>query len=118
MEIHLSSVRPLAPNEVLPTRSHYEAKPQKTGEEAVALSSETAGQKKTRSKKDKKDKKEKSKKVKKEEKKKKKGSKGEDNLIFSLVDQSQEETLETPEAATHMNGLSDTSKEKVSNRNI
>lgn len=104
---------PLAPNEVLPTRSHYEAKPQRAAEEVVALSSETAGQKKTRSKKEKKDKKEKSKKAKKEEKRKKKTSKGEDNLILGLVDQSQEKTLETPEADTHMNGISDSSKEKM-----
>lgn len=105
----------MAPNEVLPTRSHYEAKPQRAAEEVVALSSETAGQKKTRSKKEKKDKKEKSKKAKKEEKRKKKGSKGEDNLIFGFVDQSLEKTPETPEAATHMNGITDSSKEKVSN---
>lgn len=118
MEKQLSFLRPLAPNEVLPTRSHYEAKPQRAAEEIVALSSETAGQKKTRSKKEKKDKKEKSKKTKKEEKRKKKGSKGEDNLILGLVDQSQEKTQETPEAATHMNGISDSSREKVSNVSV
>lgn len=104
----------MAPNEVLPTRSHYEAKPQRAAEDVAPLPSETSSQKK-KSKKDKKDKKEKSKKAKKEEKRKKKSSKEEDNLILDLVDQSQGKTVETSEAASHVNGISDGSKEKVSN---
>lgn len=105
----------MAPNEVLPTRSHYEAKPQRAAEEVEPLPSEAAHQKKTRSKKEKKDKKEKSKKAKKEDKRKKISSKGEDNLILDLVDQSQEKSLETSDAATHVNGINDSSKGKVSN---
>lgn len=117
MRIHKFTFRPLAPNEVLPTRSHYEAKPQRASEEVSPLPSETAGKKKTRSKKEKKDKREKSKKDKSDGKRKKKTYEGDDSLLF-YSNQSQEKPLETSEAATHVNGISDISKEKVSNANI
>lgn len=103
----------MAPNEVLPTRSHYEAKTQRTDEEAACLPSDAANQKKSRSKKEKKEKKEKSKKAKKEEKKMKKSSKGGDNLILDLVDPLQQASLQASETATHVNGIDDGSKEKV-----
>lgn len=113
MAILYSFLRPLAPNEVLPTRSHYEAKPQRAAEETAVSPSESATQKKPRTKKEKKDKKEKSKKARKEEKRKKKSVKGEDNLILDLVDQPQEKNPELSEGTTHVNGIIESGKERV-----
>lgn len=79
------------------------------------MPSDAVNQKKQRSKKEKREKKEKSRKAKKEGRKTKKSSKGGDNLILDLVDPLQETSLETTEATTHVNGIDDSSKEKVSN---
>ncbi|XP_042237387.1 AP-3 complex subunit delta-1-like isoform X2 [Homarus americanus] len=110
---------PLAPNEVLPTRTHYEVHSQKTPEESNEANlqpSQTPTKKKSKNKKDKKEKKEKTKKVKKEQKKvKKKFTGNEENLILDLMDSVKVAAIsdETPVAANHINGITDAkNKEK------
>ncbi|KAK3868287.1 hypothetical protein Pcinc_026301 [Petrolisthes cinctipes] len=107
---------PLAPNEVLPTRSHYEVKSQRrsrSDDKENILTNEVSHKKKSRSKKDKK---EKIKKSKKEERKVKKSSrKGQDNLILDLEETVEDasRTDDIPTAANHINGISEeNSKEK------
>ncbi|ROT83189.1 hypothetical protein C7M84_023627 [Penaeus vannamei] len=111
---------PLAPNEVLPTRSHYEV-PRKASsdnqDEANLLAS--PAKKKSSGKKEKKDKKEKGKKSKKEEKKvsrKKNGvPKKEESLILDLIDPLKETSISdetVPSTANHINGVEESSSKE------
>lgn len=113
--------RPLAPNEVLPKRTHYEAPPQRPegSDEVDTLPSEPVAKKKLRSKKTKKDKKEKSsKKAKKEGRSEtKKKASTEEDLILGLVDPLKEMGIDDDgsAAANHMNGTVDAKEgDKVS----
>ncbi|XP_037789787.1 AP-3 complex subunit delta-1-like [Penaeus monodon] len=111
---------PLAPNEVLPTRSHYEVPCKASSDnhdEANLLAS--PAKKKSSGKKEKKDKKEKGKKSKKEEKKvsrKKNGvPKKEESLILDLIDPLKETSLNdetVPSTANHINGVEESSSKE------
>lgn len=111
---------PLSPNEVLPTRTHYEAHAQRkieSNKEAKLIPSEIPLKMKTRNKKERKEKKEKTKKVKKEEKKVKKKPSRDANLILDLIDPLKETVIsdKVPVAANHINGIADAkNKEKTS----
>ncbi|KAK7071500.1 AP-3 complex subunit delta-1, partial [Halocaridina rubra] len=100
---------PLAPNEVLPTRTHYEVKSKSVETNESNLISESPSKKKF-------SKKQKKEKTKKQEKKtKKKATKPEESLILDLMQEPMQEVAEkdVPNVANHVNGIAEVETEKA-----